>query len=131
MAQRRLTVVRTPPTRTEIQRAAETLGETEQKFLDCRDLRHAWDWVGAPFYVGAEIHRRLVCMRCGTTATDVWSSKAKRLARNYHYAKGYSTKGVRIRPIDVRKEVLNRTQTFASEEDMMTWMVSSRARKRA
>ncbi len=127
---RTLTVVRSTPTRTEIKQAAETLAATEEKFLECRDLRHPWTVVGNPFYVGAEIHRRLVCDRCGTTATDRWSAKGLRIARTYTYAKGYQAKGVRIRPIDVRKEVMNRVEVFADEQAMMSWMVSGGRRRR-
>lgn len=127
---RTLTVVRTEPTRTAVKRAAETLSETTQEMLDCRDLRHPWEVVGQPFYVGAEIRRKLVCLRCGTEATDRWTPKGKRVARAYKYAKGYQAKGVRIRPTDVRREVLKRVEVFDSEDAMMSWMVSGGRRAR-
>lgn len=128
---RSLTVVRSEPTRKEKREAAETLQESSQVFLECRDLRHPWKVVGL-FYVGKEIHRRLVCTRCETEATDRWTPYGGRIARQYRYAKGYQAKGVRIRPVDVRKEVLNRVDVYATEDDMMMDLVSGgRRRKRA
>lgn len=127
----RLAVVQDPP-----KTAKEALGATEEKFLHCRDLRHPWSVVGAPFYAfdslgRREIHRKLVCDRCKTEATDRWSPRtAARIARVYKYAKGYSVKGVKIKPVDVRKEVLSRIATYANEDDMVAGMFTGR-RKRA
>lgn len=110
--------------------AKETLSVLPQEYLDCRDLRHPWKVQGL-FYVGPEIHRRLVCPRCKTVATDRWTPRGDRIARSYSYPKGYEAKGVRIRPIDVRKEVLtNRVDVYDTEDDMKASLFGGR-RKRA
>lgn len=127
MAQR-LTVVR-EPTRKEKREAAEALHESKDDYLVCRDLRHPWEIQGM-FYVDAEIHRRLVCPRCKTVATDRWTPRGVRIARHYQYPKGYQTPGVRIRPVDVRKEVLQRFDVFDTEDDMKASLFNGR-RKRA
>lgn len=127
---RALTVVRSEPTRKEKREAAEALHESKDEFLECRDLRHPWKVQGL-FYVGAEIHRRLVCPRCKTVATDRWTPRGERIARQYQYPKGYQAKGVRIRPIDVRKEVLTRVDVWETEEDMKASLFNGGRRKRA
>lgn len=128
---RALTVV--PPTAREKRQAAEALHEAKDEYLDCRDLRHAWKVQGV-FYSGAEIHRRLVCPRCKTVATDRWTPRGERIARQYSYPKGYETKGVRIRPIDVRKEVLTRINesggVWETEEDMKNSLFDPRSRRK-
>lgn len=109
--------------------AAEALKGQTDEYLDCRDLRHPWSKIGA-YYVGKQIHRTLVCTRCGTEATDVWTSTGRRLARRYKYAKGYQAKGLRIRPLDVRREVLHRVEVFASEDEMLAGLFSNQGRRR-
>lgn len=113
--------------------ASEALGQQTTEFLECRDLRHPWTIVGM-FYVGREVHRKLVCERCGTEAVDRWTPKGNRIRRQYYYAKGYQTKGVKIRPVDVRREVLTRFTVYESEEQMMQGVFrrrSSGSRKKA
>lgn len=125
----RLTVVRSEPTRKQKREAAEALHVSSEEYLECRDLRHPWKVQGL-FFVGTEIHRRLVCPRCKTVATDRWTPKGERIARQYQYPKGYQAKGVRIRPIDVRKEVLQRVDVYDNEDDMKASLFNGR-RKRA
>lgn len=121
---------KTEPTRKEKRDVKETLNVLPQEYLDCRDLRHPWRVQGL-FYVGPEIHRRLVCPRCKTVATDRWTPRGERIARQYTYPKGYEAKGVRIRPIDVRKEVLShRAEVFQTEDEMKASLFGGR-RKRA
>lgn len=123
--------VKAEPTPKERRVTKETLTELPQEFLDCRDLRHPWKVQGL-FYVGPEIHRRLVCPRCKTVATDRWTPRGERIARQYHYPKGYEAKGVRIRPIDVRKEVLaHRVDVYETEDDMKASLFGGGRRKRA
>lgn len=95
--------------------AAEALAESDDKYLECRDLRHSWQLIGC-FYVSSDVHRKLRCARCKTEATDVWTGKGERIRREYKYPQGYQVKGVRIVPIDVRREVLTRTKTIYSSE---------------
>lgn len=114
--------------------AKEALASTETEHLECRDLRHPWSVIGLFYAQGAhgrEVHRKLVCSRCGTEATDRWSPRGTRIARQYKYVTGYSHKGVRIKPIDVRKEVLGRVQVFDDEDTMLANLFSARRRKRA
>lgn len=127
---RQLSVVTQPQSRKEMRDAADALHESSDEYLECRDLRHPWTIVGL-FYVGKEIHRRLVCERCETEATDRWTPHGGRIARQYRYPKGYQAKGIRIRPVDVRKEVLNRFEVFRDEDAMMSYLVSGGRRKRA
>jgi hypothetical protein len=111
--------------------ASEALHTTRDEYLHCRDLRHPWSVVGL-FYVGKEVHRKLVCERCGTEATDRWSPKGARIARQYKYAEGYQAHvGIRIKPIDVRREVLQRVEVYATEQDMMNSLFRGGRRKRA
>lgn len=125
-----------PRPRGEASAAAEALHDSPEEFLDCRDLRHPWQAIGV-FYVQKpgkpkEVHRKLVCTRCGTEATDRWKPNGQRIARQYKYVEGYQAEGAHIRPVDVRKEVLTRVTVYATEEDMLTSLFSpSRGRKRA
>lgn len=114
--------------------ASQALQQQSMEYLECRDLRHPWSVVGM-FYTTVhgrkEVHRRLVCARCGTEATDRWSPKGARVNRHYKYAPGYQSKGIRIKPQDVRREVLQRVTVFGSEEEMLTGLFSGRGRRRA
>lgn len=115
--------------------AAEALGGQKMEFLECRDLRHPWRSLGM-FYATVngrrEVHRKLVCERCGTEATDRWSPKGMRIVRAYKYAPGYEAHvGIRIKPVDVRREVLNRLPVFGSEEEMLASLFRGGRRKRA
>lgn len=119
--------------RKERKEAAEALETTADQFLECRDLHHPWKVVGL-FYVGAEVHRRLVCTRCDTEATDRWTGRGERIRRVYSYAEGYKVKGVRITALDVRREVLKRVKVYQDEDTMMASLFSGRGnnkRKRA
>lgn len=114
---------------------SEALGLQPDKYLDCRDLRHPWRSVGvfyAPGKNGREVHRRLVCPRCGTEATDRWTPKGGRIARTYVYPKDFKVHvGVGVKPQDVRREVMNRVTVYANEDDMVAALFQGRGRKRA
>lgn len=114
--------------------AREALTQQKMEHLQCRDLRHPWSVVGL-FYVKIhgkqEIHRRLVCSRCGTEATDRWTPGGGRINRQYKYVEGYEAKGLRIKPKDVRREVLNRVDVYESEEDMLGALFRGGRKKRA
>ena len=114
--------------------AKEALHAAEMTHLECRDLRHPWSVVGL-FYAHTngrkEVHRKLVCQRCGTEATDRWTPGGSRVARQYKYVPGYSVHGVKIKPQDVRREVMQRVEVYANEDDMLASLFSRRGRKRA
>lgn len=114
--------------------ASQALVQQSAEYLECRDLRHPWSIVGS-FYATVngrkEVHRKLVCARCGTEATDRWSPRGNRINRVYKYAEGYQVEGVRIKPVDVRREVLNRVTVFATEDEMVAGLFSGRRKKRA
>ena len=77
------------------------LDDYDETFLDCRDIRHAWERFGAPWRDGAEVKRRLVCRRCGTQRVDAWRPDGGRVDNRYAYAEGYlvaATEGKCDRP---------------------------------
>lgn len=117
-----------PITRTQKRAATEALHETSDAFLECRDLHHPWTVVGC-YYVGSEVHRKLVCERCDTEATDRWTGRGERIRRTYKYAEGYKlAAGVRITPILVRREVLSRVEVYDSEDQLLKSLFPTRKR---
>lgn len=118
-----------PISRREKKEAAEALQDTSQEFLECRDLHHPWTVVGM-YYVGSEVHRKLLCERCGTEATDRWTGRGERIRRGYKYAEGYKTKGIRITPLLVRREVLNRVTVYPNEEQLLKSLFSKSPSRR-
>ena len=80
------------------------LEELPEKFIQCRDLRHAWS-VDNDFYVwdnpsevrALTIARDLVCLRCGTVRRQRFVQRRwglERLGNNYSYQDGYQVHGV-------------------------------------
>lgn len=77
------------------------MAEFEPRFLECRDLNHAWSYEGDLITDRdsggiREFHRQVVCMRCGTTRTDIFHVTDRLVftdKRRYKYAKGYQVKG--------------------------------------
>lgn len=118
-----------PISRTEKKAATEALHETSDEFLECRDLHHPWEVVGC-YYVGNEVHRKLFCRRCETEATDRWTGRGERIRRGYKYPEGYKTKGIRITPLLVRREVLQRVEVYRDEEALLNSLMTPK-RKRA
>lgn len=113
----------------ELSTVDEALSTYDGSFLDCRDLRHAWLRQGY-WTEGGYVKRRLLCERCGTTRTDVWSFDGRdRYAGSYDYVDGYLLTGVdgHARPTDVRHEIITRATVFADEQDML----ASLARRRS
>lgn len=83
---------------------AEALQELPDKWLACRDMRHAW-LVEEDFHVTVatgrrpqEIKRLLVCMRCAVereeTYHPVQGNGLERVHSHYRYPSGYQLKGV-------------------------------------
>lgn len=73
----------------------------EPKHLTCRDIAHAWEYDGDVVVErdsgGIKVfHRNVICLRCGTTRTDVFHVTERHVVsdkRKYKYAKGYQVKG--------------------------------------
>lgn len=108
----------------------EALGHYDGKYLDCRDLRHAWTRQGY-WSDGGRVKRRLRCERCGTERTDVWSFDGReRYAGGYNYADGYLLEGLadHARPSDVRHEIMERATVYDSEQTMFESLVRRRKR---
>lgn len=87
-------------------------------YLDCRDLRHAWQRLGAQWAkqdpMGfRELHRRLRCMRCDTVRTDIYAYPGYEKVRTvYDYPEDYQIpigdSNVRLHTEDIREEVYRR-----------------------
>lgn len=96
----------------------EHLSTLPEKFLDCRDMMHAWKRSGGYRPVGAAkgnvkfLKRAVVCTRCGTEREDVYSMRTMdKVSTSYHYPEGYQIKGNRLRAgrgQSVRRELLLR-----------------------
>lgn len=99
----------------------ERLGEYDDTFLECRTLLHAWKVIGHYRQEG-HVRRSLVCMRCGTSGTDIWRPQdARRIRRKYsEYPEGYRISGFGHIPAQVfRAQILNRVKIFETEEQML------------
>lgn len=104
---------------------APALDQLEEKFLACRDLRHAW--AAAGYWKGnfGFVHRRLVCSRCKTVRLDRWEGGD--VKRQYEYPDGYRVEG-RVHAIDVRDELLRRVHVYGSQEEMMAALAGGKRR---
>jgi hypothetical protein len=125
--------LRTPraPVRPKPDRVIEdvSLDDYDDKFLQCRDIRHPWEIQGY-WQEGAFNKRRLICPRCETVAIDTWRANGAREARRYEYAQGYQKKGSGgVDPSEVRKEQLRRAQVFGSQEEMFASLYARRKNK--
>lgn len=76
------------------------LAESDESFLECRDLGHSWGWVtdymigsntrGKPAYV----ERVVACNRCKTKRQDRYTlPDFQRMSSSSDYPKGYLLKG--------------------------------------
>lgn len=63
----------------------------DERYLVCRDLRHAWEELGWYRGSGGAIHRFLICSRCRTERHD--DDYAVEMRRYYHYPEGYRIDG--------------------------------------
>ena|SRR5215831_9705139 len=99
----------------------DALADYDDEYLSCRNLGHYWRVVG--YFKGATgitTARRLVCQRCETTRTDLWSAtNGDRLAARYTYAGDYRLEGVNPSARAVRVEVMRRAVVYASEAEML------------
>lgn len=97
------------------------LEELEDKYLDCRWLRHPWRREGAYKDGKGNIRLRLVCIRCDTVRTVVWKSNGERVASGggYKYADGYQIVGGSPGQQFVRREVMRRLKIYDNYDMMM------------
>lgn len=105
----------------QVQDHAEVLHGFDDKFLDCRDLRHPWTRVGY-FRQGVLIRRRLVCERCGTERLDRWRHTRSGVIREpatYTYATGYRVRGESFNAAEIREELLSRVDIYDSEQQLL------------
>lgn len=89
----------------------------DNTYLLCRDVRHAWSVEGY-WRDGTAVRRKLHCLRCSTTRTDVWTAKGGRLRNQYQHPDGYSVKGG-LNQQAVREEELRRVRVFDNEAALM------------
>src|SRR5215471_13737022 len=72
---------------------ADALRDLAADHVECRDLAHAWRVDGYTSGSG-NVHRLLVCDRCGTERRDVWMLARARVGTRYAYAYGYALRDV-------------------------------------
>ena len=90
----------TAPRKQDIQYFDEHVKELPTKFLECRDMRHAWK-VQSGFRAVGEVksgvkfvQRTLECQRCKTERVDVLSVRTfDRVSTQYRYPTGYTIPG--------------------------------------
>ena len=105
--------------------AANPLRTYDDEYLECRrgNLGHVWRVLGYYRAPDSEIHRNLICSRCGTQRLDRWGAKSgERFTPRYKHADGYlisDGSGEAVHADDVRKEAMRRAQVFANEEQML------------
>jgi hypothetical protein len=77
------------------ERRPEKIGELESRFLSCRDLGHAWDWVTdfEPIKAGntvIEMTRIVQCQRCKGKRHDTFAMPTmKKVGSQYFHTPGY------------------------------------------
>lgn len=116
----------------EVSTVDEALHAYDAKFLDCRDLRHSWIRQGY-WSEGGHVKRRLMCQRCGTTRTDVWSFDGReRFSGSYDYVDNYLLTGMdgHARPTDVRAEIMERATVYGNEAEMLAHLTRNGGRKK-
>lgn len=106
-----------------------SLDDYDEKFLACRDLRHAWQTYGM-YLAQGQPKRRVWCMRCKTVRDDDLTGVGTR--HSYDYPQGYQLDG-RVYAVDVREEVLKRSKVYKDEASMLRALArgSSNGTKRA
>lgn len=92
------------------------IGQYDETYLACRDLRHAW-WLVGYWRTNGHVRRTLECERCGTERTDRWTRSGERVGSSYVYDDGYALG--RIEPLAIRKEVIRRAEIFSTHEAMV------------
>lgn len=88
------------------------------RFLTCRDFRHAWELVGY-WHEGGRINRRLACIRCGMERHDTWSPSGLSTSRSYDAPDNYYWTGEKLRGVDIRHEVMRRAKVYETADDML------------
>lgn len=94
------------------------LREYDPKYLNCRDLRHAWERKGFFRTPDGTIRQVLQCLRCKAIGNDEFTRSGVRTRpRRYQYRDGYRIG--KLDPVTVRNEVVKRSHVFRSEQQMM------------
>lgn len=102
-------------TRPQVTAVDDELDAYPDKYLQCRDLRHAWYYVGA-FRATVGWGRCLVCSRCRTTREDTYEYGMTR--RRYLYPEGYRIEH-RAERDEILRQVFSRVTVFDSVEEML------------
>jgi hypothetical protein len=100
------------------------LVDYDATYLLCRDVKHAWDIEGYWRERGGQVRRKLHCLRCETTRTDVWTAKGGRLRNQYVYPEGYRLAGG-IDLKSVRVEELRRVKVYDDEQALIESLFAS------
>lgn len=101
-----------------VDRLAEELQHLPDNWVQCRDMRHAWDVV-EDFHVTIskgsriqEIKRVLVCARCETFRHETYNltrSGLEKVRQHYEYPEHYQIKGV---PRGVKPQALVQAEQY-------------------
>jgi hypothetical protein len=94
----------------------QSLSDSEDRFLECRDLKHSWSWLNdfQPYRSGKKIvsmTRVVECTRCGSTRFDEFSMPTmEKVGSKYYPTPGYRIVGFKgYVPVSaVRREILAR-----------------------
>lgn len=79
---------------------ASALRDLPEKWVICRDVRHAWAVLNDFHVVGdaSDIQRELVCMRCETVRFEIYlrqrNGSLEKVSQSYAYPEGYQIPGV-------------------------------------
>jgi hypothetical protein len=101
---------------------ADDLRSKPDVYLDCRDLRHAWNRIGFFHFSGTRGQgtcRKAVCARCGTCRHSYYDDDGSLLFTEYDYPDHYLLVGSgRVSTSDVRSEAMRRHRVYATEESL-------------
>jgi hypothetical protein len=97
----------------------QSLGDSEGRFLECRDLKHSWIWLSdfMPYKVGKKVvsmTRVVECTRCGSTRFDEFSlPHMEKIDSKYYPTLGYRIVGRKghVPVSEVRREILARQKS--------------------
>lgn len=112
---------------TQQQRTA--LHDYDDTWLECRDLKHAWETIGVFRDANGHRVRVLHCTReCEVQGFDLLGVGGERVKpRRYKYPDGYKTIG-KIEVTDLRVEAIRRTKIYRSEAAMAAEVFNGRKR---
>jgi hypothetical protein len=100
----------------------EIFEDYDERYLGCRDRRHAWENVN--YYIGSlgGVHRWMICDRCGTEKDE--HEMGGVIQRVYHYPQGYQLLGHKVTHQQVRDAVFSRAKVHRSREEMLESIAS-------